>query len=388
MSKRPLKILVGGYLIGFPLGGMFWLALSYLLGLKRLGHEVLFLEDTGMWNYPFDPERGMYDVDSSYGRDLIQAFFSRFGLADRWCYYSEFEGQHYGRSREELEAYCAEADLLLNISGILPQRDLYFDIPRRLLLDTDPVWTMYKASLKQKDLEYLKRHTHFFTFGYHLPKGNTPVPLFGLDWQPTLPPALLDEWRPAPGPGGSYTTVGNWDVRDREIVIGGKRYSWRKAVQFEKIIELPRRLPEVRFELSYSGMEEDQARYNSFGWNVQNGMLVSKDLWTYHEYIRNSRAEFTVAKQQNIELKSGWVSDRAVTYLAAGRPVLTQDCGYEEMFPVGKGLLTFEDLESAERAVRDVEANYEAHRAAARQLAEEYFASDKVLASMLAACGL
>lgn len=385
--NRPLNIVVAGYIIGFPLGGFYWFAADYLLALKRMGHNVLFLEDSGNWAYPFDPVRGTYDVDSSYGREALEAFMARIGLSGRWCYYNAFEDQHYGLSKDELKSFLASADAMINVSGVLPHRDHYFTVRNKIFLDTDPVWTQLKLSQKQADLDYAKLHDHFFTYGYNLPKGHTPVPLSGLDWKPTTPAVLLPEWTPAPGPGTHYTTIGNWDVRDREIEVAGKRYSWRKAVEYEKIFDLPKRVPDVAIELCYAGMEEDRDAYMAAGWKWRNGMEVSVDPWVYMDFVKNSRAEFTVAKQQNIELKSGWVSDRGSCYLGAGRPLITQDCGYDWL-PVGEGLLTFHDTDSAVAAIESVERDYEKHRKAARAIAEEYFDAQKVVGNILKESGL
>ena len=46
-----LRIVVSGLAATYPLGGAFWDYLQYVIGLHRLGHDVLDLEDTGSWCY-------------------------------------------------------------------------------------------------------------------------------------------------------------------------------------------------------------------------------------------------------------------------------------------------------------------------------------------------
>lgn len=381
---KPRKIVVGGFAIGFPIGGQMWFMLHYILGMARLGHEVLFVEGSGNWAYPFDADQGMYVADSTYGRNLMEKFFSRYGLSGRWAYHSEIEGKYFGWSREDVDRYIKEADLMVNISGLLPMEERYFTSKTRVYMDTDPVFTQIKASEREWDQQYMALHNAHYTLGVNLPGGDHPVPMVGLDWKPINPPVVTDLWEVIPGPGTHYTTVGTWDTKDRDMVIAGERYSWRKSVQYEKIMDLPKRVrPGVKFELAYSNMDEAREAYEAAGWTISDGIKASSDLWGYQNFISNSRAEFTVAKDQNIRLKSGWFSDRATSYLAAGRPVITQDCGVGRYLPVGEGLFTFETLDEILAAVESIESDYERHRKAARRLAEEHFEAEKIFAKMM-----
>jgi glycosyltransferase involved in cell wall biosynthesis len=134
-------------------------------------------------------------------------------------------------------------------------------------------------------------------------------------------------------------------------------------------------------------MKEDAKRFAGHGWNVKNALDLSKDIWAYHDYILNSTAEFTVAKEQNIQLKSGWFSDRSASYLASGRPVIVEDTGFGTFLPVGEGLVTFDGVDNAKAAIENVISDYPKHRKAARGIAEEFFDSDKVLGNILKTCG-
>jgi hypothetical protein len=123
------------------------------------------------------------------------------------------------------------------------------------------------------------------------------------------------------------------------------------------------------------------------GWHVVDPMSVSISPWLYREYLRGSRGEFTAAKDMNVRLRSGWFSDRAACYLAAGRPVIEQDTGFGDVLPLGPGLHAFRTVDDAAEAVGMIERDYAKASAHASEVAREYFAADRVLASMLALVG-
>jgi hypothetical protein len=382
MSRR-LKIVVAGYAVGFPMGGQIWMMLHYVLGLTRLGHEVLFLEDTSDWSYPFDPVRGYGSVDSSFGREVLANTFDHYGLAGRWAYNSVLENRLYGVTQQELDRFCGQADLLLNISGVNPLRENYLRCRVKAIIDTDPVFTQVKIAEDEAARAYYLAHDACFTFGYNLASGKVEVPLSGIEWKPTLPPVILEEWKPLASPGTGYSTIGSWDSKGRDIVLKGKPLSWRKSVKYQAIIDMPRRLPGVDLELTFSGMHDDGPRFARHGWIVRDALVLSRDSWEYRDYILNSRAEFTVAKDQNVVLKSGWFSDRSACYLAAGRPVVTEDTGFGAYLPTGEGLFAFETMEEAIDIIQVIEADLDRHRDAAHRIAGQHFAADKVLTNLL-----
>ncbi|WP_243360477.1 glycosyltransferase [Fundidesulfovibrio terrae] len=384
---RKLKIVVGGYVVSFPLGGQVWMFMHYLEGLARLGHDVVFVEDTAEWALPFDPNKGYASADSSHGRMVVGEAFGKIGFTGRWAYNTIFENKLYGMEREDLDRFCAEADLFLNISGVIPLRDSYMKAKVRAIIDTDPIFTQSKIANDDWTRDYFKRHDVFFTFGHNIPTGSTGVPLSGIEYVPTRTPVVLDMWPHVEGPGTGFTTIGSWDAQGRDIVHEGKKLSWRKCEKYEQIIDLPSKLPGVTLDLTMSGMKDDAQRFAGHGWNVKDALVLSKDIWGYHDYILNSTGEFSVAKEQNIQLKSGWFSDRSASYLASGRPVIVEDTGFGTFLPVGEGLVTFEGVDNAKAAIESVLADYPRHRAAARNIAREFFDAETVLAHLLKTCG-
>src|SRR5262245_18935195 len=116
--RMRLRIICLGYIVRCPLGGMAWHHLQYVLGLKRLGHEVFFVEDSGdaAWAC-YDPERQTNGPNPSYGLRFIAELFDHFGLGDRWIYRDALGKQRYGFHAIDLEEICRSSDLLLNLSG-------------------------------------------------------------------------------------------------------------------------------------------------------------------------------------------------------------------------------------------------------------------------------
>jgi hypothetical protein len=355
----------------------------WVSGLAKLGHEVVFVEDSADWALPFDPVKGYASVDSRFGRAALDDLFAWNGLPGRWAYHSQFEDRLYGMEREVLELFCKDADLFLNLSGVIPLREMFMKAKVKAIVDTDPVFTQHKIEKDPWTRDYFKAHDLMFTYGHNIPTGKTEIPLSGFEWHPTRPPVVLDEWKPTDLPGQGFTTIGSWDSKGRDIVVNGEQLSWRKCVRYEQIIDLPSLLPGTNIELAMSGMNGDAERFASHGWTVRDGLVVSRNPWKYRDYIAGSTGEFTVAKEQNIRLKSGWFSDRSACYLASGRPVIVEDTGFDNYLPVGQGLLTFEDMGQVKEAMEDVMADYPRHRWAARRIAEEFFDAGKVLSELL-----
>jgi hypothetical protein len=172
------------------------------------------------------------------------------------------------------------------------------------------------------------------------------------------------------------------------VEFEGEIYTWSKHHEFLKVLDLPRRSAQA-FELGLSSYDDgDRRLLEDHGWNIRPAMEFSTDLNAYRRYICESRGEFTVAKDQNVRLRSGWFSERSAQYLAAGRPVITQDTGFGNVLPTGRGLFAFSTMDDILAAVDAVNSDYELHRRAASELAREYFNYDVVLPGMLSEVGL
>ena len=255
--------------------------------------------------------------------------------------------------------------------------------PRRFWEETDALYRRYAPSIASAEPQPRRR-------GPYPRREIAASGLFGtverLTWRPTRQPVVLDLWDPVAGGGRAYTTIATWRNHN-DVVYEGETYGWSKDREFAKVLDLPRRRPGP-FELATSVDAATAASLSTHGWGLADALAVSRDAERYRAYIQRSRAEFTVAKDQNVRLRSGWFSDRSACYLAAGRPVITQDTGFGHVLPTGKGLFAFRDLDDILVAVDTIETDYEGNRRAAREIAAEYFDAERVIGSLLERAGL
>jgi hypothetical protein len=376
-----LRVVVLGYIVRGPLGGLAWHHLQYVMGLARLGHDVYFAEDSDDYEGCYDPSRGVMDADPAYGLAFIDRVFRRLGLGERWAYHDAHAGRRHGPAACFLEELGRTADLLLNVSGMNPLREWSRKVPCRALIDTDPVFTQVRHLTDAPARAAAARHTAFFTFAENFGRPGCTVPADGFAWQPTRQPVVLDAWPVTPGPeAGRFTTVMQWDsYAAREH--GGRHYGM-KSESFRPYLDVPRSAP-GRFELALGSVGAPRELLRAHGWQVSDPLVVTRDPWTYQEYLRNSRAEFGVAKHGYVVTRSGWFSERSAAYLASGRPVVVQDTGFSAWLPTGSGVLAFREPEEALAAIDSVNCDYETHCRAARALAEEYFDAGTVLPRLL-----
>ncbi len=380
-STERLRIIVLAYIARCPIGGMAWHYIQYALGLKRLGHEVYIVEDSEDYPCCYDPERHVTDTDPTYGLRFMDKALDGVGLRDCWAYYDAHRGVWHGPSAGGIVDICSSADLLINISGANPLRSWLEAVPVRLFIDTDPVFEQIRQITVPARRERALHHTHFFTFGGNIGRSCSKIPHDGLEWHATRQPVALDVWAREPAnPGGQYTTVMQWESYPaREY--RGVRYGL-KSQSFKEYIDIPR-LSGSSFELALGSPSAPRDTLRSHGWHIADPLDVTRDPWAYKDYIRRSKAEFTVAKHGYVVADSGWFSERSALYLASGRPVLTQETGFSRWLPVGSGILSFNDVEEAVEGVREIEKRYGHHCDSARQVAEEYFDAAKVLSGLI-----
>ena len=383
-SRGP--IVVFGIMFWYPLAGVTYQFLHYLLGLRQLGWDPYYVEDTRRWVY--DPDRNDTTPIPQANIERLAPVLAAHGFGDRWAYRSRNEEDRvYGIGDTRLRTLYREAAALLNVTGSQELYDEHLAHPRRIYVESDPVKSQLQvAEGDAETLRVLAQHDTLFTFGENLGHPDCGVPVERVTWLPTRQPVVLDLWPEGAGAGSKYTTIATWRNRN-DVVYRGETYYWSKDREFEKILDLPRRRPGP-FELATQVDAATAARLAAHAWRLRDAFFVSRDVAGYHAYLTGSRAEFTVAKDQNVRLRSGWFSDRSACYLAAGRPVITQDTGFGNVLPTGKGLFAFRDLDDVLAAVDAIESDYEGHRRAAREIAVEYFDAARVVGSLLERAGL
>jgi hypothetical protein len=408
MSRNMRLVIVMGILGRTPLAGVSWQVLHFLEGFRRLGYDIYYIEDTGGWAY--NPLQKTYDDESEYTHasncqyavNYIAKLMSSFGLQNRWAYWSRVDSRVFGLSKTQVLQLFENADALVNLTGSTQLFEEHTRVPVRIYLETDPVTRQIElVQGDRKAIDLLEAHTHFFSYGENFGAPDCSVPLTRFHYHPTRQPIVLDWWtydarlaselNEQPNVRACFTTIAKWRQPGKDIEWNGETYSWSKHVEFLKFLDLPRRSQqEFELALAWEDEKDEEAipQLTSQGWRVIDAISLSLNIAPYREYILGSRGEFTVAKDQNIRLRSGWFSDRSACYLAAGKPVVTQDTAFGNILPIGRGLFAFRNMEDILTAIDTIESNYEGHCRAAREIAEEYFAAEKVLGSLMERVGL
>lgn len=366
-------------------GGMTWVYLQYLLGLRRLGWDVLFVD----WldeTTSVDENGAQCEIAASQGAGYAIQVFEAFGLGDAFALLDRSTGTSVGRSRAEVRAALRRSACLLNVMGYLDDDELLADASLRVFVDIDPGFGQMWRELGLHDPYPV--HDRFVTVGGNIGMAGCSVPTCGLDWITTPQPVVLDQW-PVAGraPSRAFTTVASWRGPYGPVEYGGARYGLR-VHEFRRFLGLPR-LTGASFELALEIDPADRSDLDALdanGWTVVDPAASAGDPWRYRGYVQTSAGELMVAKGMYVETRSGWFSDRSICYLASGRPVLAQDTAFG--FPRGEGLLAFATPDEAAGAVESVLAAPGRHARAARELAETCFDSDLVLRSLLERIGV
>ena len=386
--KKRGKIVILHFAGRMPLAGIAWQAMHYLLGIEQLGYEAWYVEDSGA--NPYDPRINSIVMEPDYNVAYLQQMMERYGFRERWAYWDAIHDVYYGLSRDSIRMLYAEAAAVINLCGATQLREEHFTCPIRIMIDTDPVYEQIKyADADPAARAYLDSHTHFFTYGENLGADDCPVPLCNIPWRPTRPPIDPVIW-PEPANGSAcFTTIGTWENKGKNIKFGGTEYVWSKHVNFVRFLALPRRRPETCFRMAMKPPDEQvRSTILGCGWSLVDPRPISAHMDDYQQFIATSRGEFTVAKDIYVRANSGWFSDRSACYLAAGRPVVTMRTGFGKFYPVGRGLFEFTTEEEALAGVDAIATDYPGHSRAARAIAREYFAADRVIGALLAAVGL
>ncbi|MFZ1221496.1 MAG: hypothetical protein WAO00_19565 [Chthoniobacterales bacterium] len=384
-------------------GGNFSVPLQWMLGLRRLGLDAVWLE---VLTATADPREDAARIRT------FQRRLHAHGLGESYCllHQTRASDEHelgamrcHGLSRQELSRRLAGPNTLLNLSYSLHPPFL-LEFERRIFCDLDPseiFFWMTKMELGQS------HHHEFWTIGLncHAPDCRLPKPVAAplceapaaanqtlasptgrrLQWDTFYPLADTELLQPQPSPATTkFTTIGQW-YWGGGVEVDGKFSDLSKKLAFEPYLDLPRRVPSARFELAMNLKSDDPeiGRLRQRGWRVVSPHRVARTPLSYRRHIASAAAEFTAIKGVDVAWRTGWLSDRAATFLALGRPVITEDTGAENYLPAESGFFFVRDLETAVAAVREVMADWPRLARHARECAVETFDSAKNLRKIL-----
>jgi hypothetical protein len=365
-------VIVSGMIAATPWqGGATWAVLQYLIGLRRLGCDVHFLE----------PVNGA--APKADAVEYVRAVMDRFGLEGRWALIPSDGHEPLGLARREVRDAARRADMLISVAGMLTDPDVTEVVPVRAYLDLDPAFTQLWNDAEGVDMR-LDGHTHFVTVADTIGEPSNPIPTCGRDWLPTLPPVVLEEWPIATELiRDALTTVGHWRSYG-SIHHDGVHYG-QKVHSLRPLIELPLRT-RSSFELALAIHRQESDDLKALAdndWALLDPGEVARTPDDYQRFVQGSWAEFGLAKSGYAVSDSGWFSDRSACYLASGRPVIAQDTGFGRRLPTGEGLFAFATADDVLASIEALQSDYERHRRAAREIAVVHFDSDRVLGSLL-----
>ena len=395
-------IIVVGTLASDPYAGMAWMNMQIVVGLKRLGHEVFYFEITDTW--PYNPLLQTRVDNADYALSYLKKIADRFGISDHWAFRCSFSDnkEWFGLNKARAEDLLLNADVVFNISGSTRFKDLGLKASRLVYFGTDPVYHEIKYAQGDPEIRsIIDEHNDVVTYGENIGNPGCPIPPLPMLRARTRQPVLTDLWENDSIIRNAFTTVGNWKQGGRDLEFNGEIYHWSKHHEFLRFIDLPGRIGQpIELAMNLARPETFKHRkgtvvpalgvadneyelLESHGWHLIDAPAFTTDPWQYRDYIIHSRGEFTFAKDQNIRLRSGWFSERSACYLAAGRPVITQDTGFGVTLPTGEGLFAFNTMDEILSAFEEINSDYNKHSRAAKEIAEEYFRAEIVLEKLL-----
>ena len=403
-----LRIAVLGTVGADPFAGMAWMHLQIAAGLLRLGHDVRYVETTSAW--PYDPLRGTRSNDAAYALAYLARVLPRFGLGELWAWRRSFgDGAWFGPAASDAVEWLAATDFVFNIAGATRIADDGFRCGPLVHFGTDPVAEELRCAAGDVErIAHIEAHALTVTYGENVGTPRSTLPPLPRLAARTRQPVLMDLWDAGPPTREVFTTLGNWRQDGKDAVFEGHPLRWSKHHEFLRFVDVPRLSGQAvelatnlasdprRAEAARSDAEkphqirgaaemddEHQHALQQGGWSLADGPALSLDPFAYRDHVVASRAEFTVAREFNVRPRSGWFSERSACYLAAGRPVVTQDTGFSDVLPTGEGLFAFNTVDEAVDAVRAVNADYARHARAARAIAHDFFRAETVLQRLL-----
>jgi hypothetical protein len=386
------RIVVMGFMGSMPIAGVIWQHVHYVVGLQRLGHDVYYIEDSA--RLPYNPETFEVNDEFDYAAKVLDRLAGEFDFKNRWAFCARYlkNNPTAGLPLKKIRQLYRDADAILNICGTQEFNDDLLKSDRIIYVESDPGVEQIKIDQGVKStIDYLSRHHALFTFGENVGTKKFPVPRHGFKWHATRQPIVTHLWKTnrVPKRAAVFTSIANWSTSGlKDITWRGRKYLWSKSREFLRFATAPKRAGET-FELA-TNIQDRCARekFERNGWRLVSPLQMSIDYWHYRDYIQQSKGEFTAAKDQYVRLNTGWFSDRSACYLAAGRPVITQETGFTKNYGGDAGLLAFRSLGEIADAVKKINADYPKHSGAARQIAREIFEAEKVLKSLLDRAGI
>jgi hypothetical protein len=362
-------------------GGVFSVPLQWMVGLRRLKLDAIWLELLPATN---DPRTDQVRIAN------FQQRLRGHGLAGRYCllYQKRANDAHdfasmdcIGISQRELLDRLAGPNVLLNLAySIHPPLLLQFE--RRIFCDLDPSEIFYWMTKMEMGQSY---HHEFYTIGLNVDGDDCHLPKSALPWKTFYPLVDTKFFRPGPRPREpKFTTVGQW-YWGGAVEVAGEFPDLSKKFAFGPYLDLPARVPEARFELAMNiaAGDSERERLHRLGWKIVDPHLVARTAQTYRRYLTSALAEFTAIKGVDVAWCTGWISDRAAAFLALGRPVITEDTGAERYLPAKNGFHFIRSAAQAEVAVREVLQDWPQLSKQARACAVEVFDSVKNLRRIL-----
>src|SRR5262245_33636102 len=275
MASRPssLRIVVTGLVGAYPVGGVAWDYLQYPIGLARLGHDVVYHEDT--WTWPYDPVKATAVDTASYSVDFLSTFFDTYApeLSGRW-HYRHLNTESFGMSERGFQEFARSADLWLNVSAANPLPPALNPRCVKALLDTDPGYNQVVLSERPEWSQNIDRwigdfvrYDRYLTYAENIGQSDCLVPSLGVDWITTRMPIVPDVWGDIPSAplGAPWSTVMTWGAFRGPLVYAGREYG-SKCVEFMKFASLPR-MSSRPFEIAIGGKAPRQNLAKE-GWTI------------------------------------------------------------------------------------------------------------------------
>ena len=379
------RIILGSYMVQYPLGGNLSWALQWLVGLSDRGDDVCFVEKAAYPNACFDPTRQVMSDDCSHGISVLRQLLQPWQLHNKFCFVDAL-GSYHGMDRKSIEDAFSRADLFIDMGTHGAWLAEAATAGLRVLVELEPAYTQIKMQAAKDKGHFAPAYDAYYTNGLNIGKSASSAPVAGVAWRHVMNPVIPRLFSAgAPPANASFTTVMNWQSHET-VEFNGIQYG-QKDVEFEKFESLPF-LVDVPMEIAVAGRGVPRERLTSRGWRLRDAHNVTRSVESYLNYIHYSRGEFAVCKNVFVATNSGWFSDRSAAYLASGRPVVVQATGFESHLPCGEGLFAVRSPAEAAEAIESVVADYPRHSRAARKIALEYLDAKVVLGRFLSELGI